>query len=75
MSLPLAGCEAETIEFAALGGVAMIVLLVGFILIAPPLQGWLARREHHKLMYERRPWSPEDAGRKRPPKARKRRRS
>jgi hypothetical protein len=60
MSLPLAGCQAETTEYVALSAVLATLLLVTLLVMAPGIVEWRSRREYRRRMYERRPWSPED---------------
>jgi hypothetical protein len=76
--LPLGGCQPETAEYVAISVVLATLLLVTLLVVAPSIVNWRSRREHHKRMYERRPWSPEDRdanGRAVPqPKSRRRRR-
>ena len=63
LSLPLGGC-ADGIDGVAAGVVALAGLFVALLLIVPPVQDYLARREHHRRMTDRS-WLPEDAKRRR----------
>ena len=62
-ALSLGGC-AEGIDGLAASVIALAGLFVALLFIVPPVQDYLARREHHRRMTDRS-WLPEDAKRRR----------
>lgn len=67
-SLTLGGCSEESVQMAEGAGLAVLALALVFVVVLavyPPISAYLKDRAHHRRMYHRRPFSPDEAQRSR----------